>query len=108
MPGPQILELTATDTSSVETLATTSTNGAVNVMVVDRAVHAGSDNNGSGDPRTVVIDLSSFSPFSTASLLTIDANTDVSTGPSAVGVTPVSRLTITLPGYGVAFLSLTP
>jgi hypothetical protein len=56
----------------------------------------------------LVVDLSSFSPFSAASLLTIDANTNVSTGPSTVGVTPASRITITLPGYGAAFLSLTP
>lgn len=107
-PGPKILELTSTDTSSVETLATMGTNGTVNVMVVDRAVHAANDDNGNGDPRTFVVDLSSFSPFSAASLLTIDANTNVSTGPSAVGVTPASRITITLPGYGAAFLSLTP
>jgi hypothetical protein len=107
-PGPQILELTSTDSSSVETLATRGTNGTVNVMVVDRAVHAANDNNGNGDPRTLVVDLSSFSPFSAASLLTIDANTNVSTGPSTVRVTPASRINITLPGYGVAFLSLTP
>ena len=107
-PGPQILELTSTDTSSVETLATRGANGTVNIMVVDRAVHAANDNNGNGDPRTLVVDLSSFSPFSAASLLTIDANTNVSTGPSAVGVTPASRITITLPGYGAAFLKLTP
>jgi hypothetical protein len=107
-PGPQILELTSTDASSVETLATRGTNGTVNVMVVDRAVHAANDNNGNGDPRTLVVDLSSLSPFSAASLLTIDANTNVSTGPSTVRVTPASRINITLPGYGVAFLSLTP
>ena len=107
-PGPQILELTSTDTSSVETLATRGANGTVNIMVVDRAVHAANDNNGNGDPRTLVVDLSSLSPFSAASLLTIDANTNVSTGPSTVRVTPASRINITLPGYGVAFLSLTP
>jgi len=107
-PGPQILKLTSTDTSSVETLATMGTNGTVNVMVVDRAVHAANDDNGNGDPRTLVVDLSNFSPFSAASLLTIDADTNVSTGPSAVGVTPASRITITLPGYGAAFLRLTP
>jgi hypothetical protein len=33
-------------------------NGTVVVMIVDRAVHSSSDNNGSGDPRTVVADLS--------------------------------------------------
>ena len=107
-PGPNILELTATDTSTVETLATEGSNGAVTVMVADRAVHSSTDNNGSGDPRTVVVDLSSFGSFSAASLLTIDAATSASSGPAAVSVAPASRMTITLPGYGVAFLSLTP
>jgi hypothetical protein len=77
-------------------------------MVVDRAVHSAGDDSGSGDPRTVVVDLSSFSSFYAASLVSINANTSVTTGPSGVGITPSSRMTITLPGYGVAILTLTP
>ncbi len=107
-PGPSILSVNSTDTSSVETLATQSSNGTVVVMVVDRAVHASSDNNGSGDPRTVIVDLSSFSTFYAASLININSTTSVSTGPAGVGVTPATRMTITLPGYGVSFLTLTP
>jgi hypothetical protein len=107
-PGPAILNLTATDTSSVEMLATKSTNGVVTVMVVDLAVDAPADNNGSGDPRTVVVDTSSLGSFYSASVMTIDAATSASMGPSGMGVTPASRMTITLPGYGVAFLTLKP
>jgi hypothetical protein len=107
-PGPSILSVNATDSSSVETLATQSSNGTVVVMVVDRAVHASSDNNGSGDPRTVIVDLSSFSTFYAASLININSTTSVSTGPAGLGVTPATRMTITLPGYGVSFLTLTP
>jgi hypothetical protein len=92
----------------VETLATESSTGAVTVMVADRAVHATTDNNGNGDPRTVIVDLSSLGKFSSASLLTIDAATSASAEPAAVSVTPASQMTITLPGYGVAFLTLTP
>jgi hypothetical protein len=77
-------------------------------MVVDRAVHSSTDNNGSGDPRTVVVDLSSLVNFSSASLLTIDAATSDSSGPAAVSVTPAARMTVTLSGYGVAFLKLEP
>jgi hypothetical protein len=106
--GPKILTLNATDTSTVETLATEGSSGEVIVMVVDRAVHSSTDNNGSGDPRTVVVDLSSLGSFSSASLLTIDATTSASGGPAAVSVTPASRMTVTLPGYGVAFLSVKP
>ena len=78
------------------------------VMIVDWSVHSPTDDNGSGDPRTVVVDLSSWSNFAAASLVTIDANTNVATGPSGVGITPAPRIPITLPGYGVAFLTLTP
>jgi hypothetical protein len=107
-PGPSILSVNSTDTSSVDTLATQSSNGTVVVMVVDRAVHASTDNNGNGDPRTVVVDLSSFSSFYAASQININSTTSVSTGPAGAGVTPATRMTITLPGYGVAFLTLTP
>jgi hypothetical protein len=107
-PGPKILELSATDTSSVETLATENSSGAVTVMIADRAVHATSDNNGSGDPRSVVVDLSSLGSFTSASLLTIDATTNIISGPVATSVPPALRMTVTLPGYGVAFLILTP
>jgi len=107
-PGAAILTLSATDTSSVETLATRSANGVVTVMVVDRAVHSSNDDDGTGDPRTVVVDTSSLGTFYSASVLTIDAATSAINGPSGVGVTPASRITISLPGYGVAFLTLTP
>ena len=107
-PGPSILALTATDTSSVETLATKAANGTVTVMVVDMAVDSPADDNGAGDPRIVVVDVSSLGNFYSASVLTIDAATSPSKGPSGVGVTPASRMTITLPGYGVAFLTLKP
>jgi hypothetical protein len=107
-PGPKILVLNATDTSSVETLATEASNGTVTVMVADRAVDAPTDNNGKGDPRTVIVDTSNLGNFNAASLLTIDAATSASNGPTGVGVTPAERMTITLQGYGVAFLTLTP
>jgi hypothetical protein len=107
-PGPNILTLNATDTFSVETLATESSTGAVTVMVADRAVDAPNDNNGNGDPRTVLVDLSSLGNFSSASLLTIDAATSASAEPAAVSITPATRMTITLPGYGVALLKLMP
>jgi hypothetical protein len=106
--GPNILTLSTTDPYTVETLATESSTGAVTVMVADRAVHATTDNNGNGDPRTIIVDLSSLGSFSSASLLTIDAATSASAEPAAVSITPATRMTITLPGYGVALLKLMP
>jgi hypothetical protein len=107
-PSSEILGVTATDSSTVETLATKSADGTVTVLVVDRAVEAASDNDGGGAPRTVVVDTSSLGGFHSASVLTIDAATSAAHGPSGVGVTPATRINVTLPGYGVAFLTLTP
>jgi hypothetical protein len=107
-PSPDILTATSTDTSSIETLVTRASNGVVRVMIVDRAVHAVTDNNGTGDPRTVIVDTSSLGNFTAASLMTIDGTTDVTNGPAAIAMTPAHRLTVALNGYGVAFLSLMP
>ena len=106
--APSILALTATDTSTVEVLATKNSDGSVVVMVADRAVHAPSDNNGTGDPRTVVVDVSALGKFSSAQTLTLDANTNIATGPAAVAVSTAPQMTMTLGGYGVTFLTLTP
>ena len=107
--GPQILELTATDTTTVETLATKNADGSVVVMVNDHAVASATDNNGAGAPRTVIVDVSGLGSFSSASVLTIDATTSAATGPvAAVGVTPGARMVVSLGGYGVAWLMLKP
>jgi cellulase (glycosyl hydrolase family 5) len=107
--GPSILELTATDTATVETLATKNADGSVTVMVDDHAVASPTDNNGAGSPRTVIVDLSALGSFSSASVLTIDATTSATTGPAtAVGVTPAARMTVNVGGYGVAWLMLKP
>jgi hypothetical protein len=110
-PGaPQsILNLNSTETTTVETLATKNPDGSVVVMIADRAVlNPTTDNNGSGAPRTVIVDVSAFGAFSSATQLTIDASTSAAQVPSATPVTPASRLTVTLNGYGVTFLQLKP
>jgi hypothetical protein len=106
--GPDILSANTTDTASIETLATRSSDGTVRVMIVDKAVHAASDNNGAGDPRTVVVDTSSMGTFAAASVLTIDGTTSVTNGPAGAGIAPAPRIAVTLNGYGVGFLSLKP
>jgi hypothetical protein len=106
--GADILQLGVSEDSSVETLAVRNGDGSVVVMIADHAVQASTDNNGPGDPRIVGIDLSALGTFSSASLLTIDKNTNVANGPTAAPVTPAAHMTIQLGGYGVAFLKLTP
>ena len=107
-PGAEILELTTTDSSSVEVLATRNDDGSVVVMVGDRAVHSCTDNNGSGDPRTGVVDVTALGNFSTASQVILDKNTDPVNGPASTPVTPASHIPVTLGGYGGAFLTLKP
>lgn len=107
-PGPDILQLTVTETSTVEVLATKNSDGSAVVMVVDRAVHSSTDNNGPGDPRTVVLDLSALGTFTSAMELTLDARTDPAAGPAPAPVTPAPKMTITLAGYGATVLTLKP
>jgi len=106
--APDILTLTATETTTTEILATKNSDGSVLVMVVDRAVLSPSDNNGTGDLRTAVVDVSALGNFTTASHLNINAGTTVTNGPQPVSITAGSKLTVNLPGYGVAFLILKP
>jgi len=105
---PDILSLEVTDTSTIETLATRAADGTVRVMIVNRAVHSAGDNNGTGDPRTVVVELTDWTWIKSATVLTIDSSTSVSSGPKPVLADPGSRYPITLKGYGVAILTLKP
>ncbi len=111
-PAASILNLTSTESTTVETLATTNVACSGNYVVVMIANHAvmnpTTDNNGPGAPRTVIVDVSALGALSSATRLMIDANTDPVQGPSATPITPTSRLTVTLSGYGVTFLQLNP
>lgn len=110
-PYPAILTLTDSESPSaatLELLATKNADGSVIVMVVNRAVHAATDNNGTGDPRTTVIDLSALGNFSSAMQMNIDASTNLTNGPQWASITPTSKMSITQAGYGVTFIALKP
>ena len=107
-PGADILQLAVTETSSVEILATKNSDGSVAIMIVDHALHASTDNNGPGDPLTVVVDVSALGTFSAATSITIDKSTSPTSGPAAVNITPAQKIPVTLGGYGVMFLKLKP
>jgi hypothetical protein len=77
-------------------------------MVADHAVHATADNNGSGDPRTVVVDVSALGAFATASQLTIDSTTNTVDGPAETAIALAPRIALSLGGYGVTFVTLHP
>ena len=107
-PEGSLLNFTSADNSDIEVLPVRNADGSAVVMIADYAVANSSDNNGAGVARTVSVNVSALGSFSTASLLMIDTNTNVSAGPTATSVVPTSPITITLGGYGVAFLKLQP
>lgn len=109
--GSAILTLQATEpptSASTEILATKNNDGSVVVMVADRAVHAATDNNGAGDPRTVILDISALGAFTSATQMTIDASTNLSSGPVSSPISVAPKITVTLGGYGVTFLVFKP
>jgi hypothetical protein len=106
--APDILALTVTETATVETLATKNSDGSVLVMIADRAVLSPTDNNGTGDARTVIVDVSALGSFTSASQLNIGRTGDLTSGPQPSPITFAPKLTVTLPGYGVSFLLLKP
>jgi|SRR5271170_858375 len=105
-PGANILQSTNTDDAEIEVLSVQNPDGSVVIMLANHALNAATDNNGPGAPRTINIDVSTLGSFTSGSLLTIDASTDVSAGPTATSVTPSPQMTVVLNGYGVAFLTL--
>lgn len=106
-PGTTLLEDLATDDPELETLAVQNSDGSTVVMIANHALNATTDNNGPGAPRSVLIDVSALpTAFQTARLLTIDANTNLTTGPTETSVGLGPQIPITFNGYGVAFLTL--
>jgi hypothetical protein len=109
--GSTILQSSTTEQAgaqSVELLATKNPDASVVVMVSDHAVNAASDNNGAGQARTVVVDVSALGSFSSGTQMTLDANTDPIAGPAATSFTPASRMNVRLGGYGTTFLTFSP
>jgi hypothetical protein len=105
-PGATLLEFTNSDDAEIEVLAVQNPDGSVVIMLANHALNASTDNNGPGAPRTISLDVSALGSFTSASLLTIDASTSVTSGPTATAVTPSAQMNLVFNGYGVAFLTL--
>lgn len=101
-----LLQTTTNDDANVEVLAVQQPGGPTQVMVVDHAVAGATDNNGMGEPRAVLLDLSALGSFTSAKQLTLDATTSPTAGPSQQSVTPAAQMQVTLNGYGTAILTL--
>jgi hypothetical protein len=104
----KLLQFSNTDRADIEILPVRNADNSVVVMIADYAVANATDNNGAGLPRTVAVDVSASGGFTSGSLLLIDANTNLTTGPAPATVAVTSPVQITFNGYGVAFLKLQP
>jgi Glycosyl hydrolase catalytic core len=108
-PGPigrLILETSNTDTPDVEELAVLNTDQSVVVLISNHAVASPDDNNGAGVSAKVTLDVSALGNFAAASLVTIDANTSATTGPSPVAISTASPIELNMNGYSVAMIKL--
>ena len=107
--GVEILPVQLSQNSTVEVLAIRKPYGAVTVMIANTAVKNTTDNNGTGAPRTVVIDTTQLGAFTSMSLKTIDATTNILLEPSVQFSNPATpQIPVALNGYGVTFVELTP
>ena len=101
-PGATLLQYYATDDAELETLAVKHPDNSVVVMIAYHALNATTDNNGPGAPRSVLVDISQPpAAFQTPSLLTIDAKTNLTTGPIESTVSLAQQIPLTFKGYGV-------
>ncbi|MGA9106820.1 MAG: glycosyl hydrolase, partial [Bryobacteraceae bacterium] len=105
-PGATILQLTNSDPSALEALAVRNDDGSVVILLANHAVRNSTDNNGPGVAATVTLDVSALGSFSLATVTSVNANTDPSAGPSTQSVTPQGIISVSFPGYGVAFVRL--
>jgi hypothetical protein len=101
-----ILSASNSDAGNVEVMAVKQAGGKVVVLVSDHAVANATDNNGAGAARTVLVDVSALGSFTTAKEVTLDASTNVVTGPVQTTVAVAPKMQVTLGGYGVTFLTL--
>lgn len=110
MFGEEPMDLITTSVSEpgrIEMFGAVKSDGTRVIMVVNRDVAGAGDNNGTGVAKTVTIDLAGAGAFTTVELVSIDATTNLATGPTKQTLTPTgSKVTLTFTGYGVQFVTL--
>jgi uncharacterized protein (TIGR03437 family) len=89
-----------------QTMALRNPDGSVVILMSNHAVKNFNDNNGTGAPRTFALDLSALGSFTSATLVTLDAETPLGAGPVLQSLAPAAQMQVTLSGYGAALLRL--
>jgi hypothetical protein len=72
------------------------------------AVANGRNNNGPGDPRTVIVDVTALGNGSSVTQLILQSDSDLTKGPQPLTLTPSRKLSVTPSGYGTACLHIVP
>lgn len=105
-PGANILQVNNSNPSALEALAVRNDDGSVVILLSNHAVRNSSDNNGPGVAANVTLDVSALGSFSDATVTAINANTDPAAGPTTQSIAPEGTISVSFPGYGVAFVRL--
>jgi hypothetical protein len=101
-----MLALSTSDDGDLEVLAARNADNSIVVMISNRALASGAENNGTGAPRSVLLDISSLGTFTSGQVMTIDSSTDLTSGSVAQPFTPAPTVELTFRGYGVMFITL--
>lgn len=102
----EILSISNPDPASIELFAVRQRSGEITVVFANHKVAEASRNNSPGVPVTILLDLSALPRPASITQLTVDAATDLISGPQKEEVAPAQRIELTLKGYGATFLSL--
>jgi uncharacterized protein (TIGR03437 family) len=105
-PGAAILKVNNSDAAALEALAVRNDDGSVVILLANHAVRNSTDNNGPGVPANVALDVSGLGSFPLGTITAINASTDPSVGPTTQSITPQGTISVSFPGYGVAFVRL--
>ena len=102
-----LLATSVTESSRVEVFAAQAADGSRVIMLVDRDVAAAADNNGSGVSKTVALDISAAGAFTSATVTTLDKNTNTVSGPAPQPVSSINGvITVNFDGYGTQLVQL--
>jgi hypothetical protein len=97
--SPTVLGTTVSD-PALQVFATRYSDGSYVIML--------RDSGSASEPHTVIVDVSALGDYSSVSQLTLQSDTDFTNGPQPTTLSPAPKLSVTLKGYGTAFLHLIP
>ena len=99
----KILDLANPISADLEALAVEQPESIV-ILIANHAVVDPTDNNALGTRRQITLDLAAFGAYRSATTLTIDSETSLTSGPTEVCIPAKPRIELTLHGYAATFV----